>query len=250
MTKGKRKKLKGKSQNYLTGYFLLFTFALPAVLAGCAVPSIPARVVYEDPTNFVRLEPDPYVLPEFPQSQHSHPVVLQSGNVAALLRGIQVREFRTSIQTWVVGEAPWEPVFREEEIQVLAPRIAEALSRVRPDERVTFYLSLPQTSIKREITTGGLYVHENQLHFILGNHRILYGIPAYGMVYDRRYPMRPTAPKGFETTFVQPEVVIPQRTSLLDQMFGRTKDELVIDLIKLGMSRSVVEGPAQPGGFL
>lgn len=214
--------------------FIVLTSAL---MVACAVPHIPARVVYEDPTNFVRLEPDPYVLPEFPQSQHGHPLAIGPEDVAAVLKGILVREYRTVVQILITGEASWEPVFRTEEIQLLASRIAEALGKAQPDERVTYYLSRPLTSVKREITSGGLYVHEGHLHFLLGNYRIVYGIPAYGMVYDRRYPMRPTAPKGFEITFQQADVVLPQRTSLLDKMFGRTKDELVIDLIKLGMYR-------------
>lgn len=219
---------------------LALTLASTFLLCSCAVPTIPARVVYEDPTNFVRLEPDPYVLPEFPQSQHNHPLAISPGKVAATLKGILVREYRNSIQILIWGDAPWEPVFRDEEIRLLAPKIAEAFNKAQPNERVTYYLSHPQTSIKREITTGGLYVHESRLHFLLGNYRIVYGIPAYGMVYDRRYPMRPTAPKGFEITFEQADVVLPQKASLLDKMFGRTKDELVIDLMKLGMFRSVV----------
>ena len=97
---------------------------------------------------------------------------------------------------------------------------------------MTFYLSQPQTSVKRVITTGGLYVHGTELHFILGNWQIVYGIPTYGMIYDRRYPMRPTAAKGFDL-FFEPEVAtIAQQHSLWDTLLANTNDELVIDLTK------------------
>jgi hypothetical protein len=79
-------------------------------------------------------------------------------------------------------------------------------------------------------------VRGKELHVILGNWKIIYGIPAYGMIYDRRYPMRPTAAKGFDLLFEPADAVIQQQSSLLDTLFANTKDELVIDLSKLAVS--------------
>jgi hypothetical protein len=214
----------------------LFAAFTAVFLTGCEIPYVAARVVYEDPTNFVRLDRDPSVLEEFPESQHNHPFTIHPEQIAELLRGLSVREHRNGIQIWISGEAPREPVFREEEIRLLAPRLSEALAQAKPDERVTFYLSQPQTSIKREITSGGLYVHGHELHFTLGNHRIIYGIPAYGMVYDRRYPMMPTAPKAFDLYFEPAGLVVKQERHLLNRLLGQEPDELVIDLRKLSLS--------------
>lgn len=203
------------------------------------MPHVPSRVIYEDPANFVRVETDPFVLPEWPDSQHSHPVVISAEAMADILNGLTVRDHRIALYVMIAGEAPREPVFRDDEVALLAPRLAEALARAKPDERVAYYLSQPQTSIKREITSGGLYVRGHHLHFILGNHRIIYGIPAYGMVYDRRYPMRPTAAKGFDLYFEPAEAVVPQHSGILDRLFGGGKDEIVIDLRKLRRSTPV-----------
>ena len=214
-------------------------------LAGCEIPYIPSRIVYEDPINFIRLEPDPNVYDELPKTLHRHPFTMETDQMAAVLRGFSVREHRNALQRFFSGEAPREPVFREEEIALLVPRLTEALEQARRDERVTFYLSKPQTSIKREITSGGLYIHDHELHFILGNHRIVYGIPAYGMVYDRRYPTMPTAPKGFDLFFEPGGAVIPQKSGLLTRSLGQEKDEMVIDLRKLPPLEPVTfqEGP-------
>jgi hypothetical protein len=57
------------------------------------------------------------------------------------------------------------------------------------------------------------------------------------MIYDRRYPMRPTAAKGFELFFDPSEATVVQHHSFLDTLLANTKDELVIDLTK------VVSGP-------
>ncbi|HEU4685910.1 MAG TPA: hypothetical protein VFS39_15500 [Nitrospira sp.] len=204
-----------------------------SLLAGCAIPQTPYRIVYEDPVNYVRLEEDDSVLPEWPPGHHAHPKVFTTEQVTRILTGLTVREHRMWLQKWIQGEAPFVPALREEEVALLAPQIAEAFAMAKYNERVTFYLSQPQTSVKRVITTGGLYVHDNELHVILGNWQIVYGIPTYGMIYDRRYPMRPTAAKGFDLFFRPPEAVIKQQSSLWDTLLANNKDELVIDLDKV-----------------
>ena len=214
----------------LTPYAVLF-------LVGCAIPHVPYRTVYEDPVNYVRLEVDDTVLPEWPPSAHAHPKEISAEEVARLLRGISVQEHRIWLQKWLQGEAPLVPAFRPEELALLSLQIAEAFALARPNERVTFYLSQPQTSVKRIITSGGIYLSGTEFHFILGNWQIIYGIPTYGLIYDRRYPMRPTAAKGFDLFFDPGEAIIPQRSSLWDTLLANTDDELVIDLTK------VVSGP-------
>lgn len=212
---------------------LLFLF-----LAACAIPQVPSRIIYEDSTNFVRLEHDEEVT-DIPTTRHSHPVILPVEQMSSLLGGLSIQEHRIWIQQMIFGPAPVEAVFTPQEIALLAPRLTEALARANANERVVFYLSHPQSSIKREVTSGGLYVKGNQLHFILGNHRIVYGIPAYGMVYDRRYPMLPTGPKAFDLRFSVPDAIIKQRAGLWSRFWGRAKDEIVINLQK-------IYGPALP----
>ena len=193
---------------------------------------VPYRAVYEDPVNYVRLEVDDSVLPEWPPSLHAHPKAMRAEDVSRIFGSISVKEHRIWLQTWLQGEAPLIPAFRPEELALLSQQIAEAFALARPDERVTFYLSQPQTSVKRIITSGGVYVHGTELHFILGNWQVVYGIPTYGMIYDRRYPMRPTAAKGFYLYFYPAEATITQRHSLWDTLLANTDDELVIDLTK------------------
>jgi hypothetical protein len=202
-------------------------------LSGCAIPMVPYRAIYEDPVNYVRLERDETVLPEWPPSEHAHPKAINAEQVAHILGGIAVKEHRVWLQRWLQGEAPLIPAFRPNELTLLSREIAAAFAEAKPDERVTFYLSQPQTSVKRIITTGGLYVHGTDLHFILGNWQIVYGIPAYGMIYDRRYPMRPTAAKGFNLVFNPDEATVSQQHSLWDTLLANTTDELVIDLTKM-----------------
>lgn len=144
--------------------------------------------------------------------------------------GLTVQEHRTALQRWLGGEPRRVPMFRDAEITILVPQLVEALRLAKENERVTYYLSQPQTSIKRIITSGGLYVRGTELHFILGNWQTLYGIPAYGMIYDRRYPMNPIISKGFDLFFDLDQARVQQTTSIWDSLLANTKDELVIDL--------------------
>lgn len=209
------------------------SLVLCGLLAACAIPQVPSETVYEDPVNFVRLEIDPTVVPEGPAPPHSHPAQVSAEVMAGILRGFSAREHRTSFQRLISGEAAPERVFREEEVALLAPRISEALAQAAPNQVVTYYLSQPHSSIKREITTGGLYVQGSELHFVLGNFRTIYGIPSYGMVYDRRYPMMPITAKWFDLIFEPAQAVVPSAIGFWDQVLGRGRDEVVVDLRKL-----------------
>jgi len=217
---------------------LLFTCNF---LAACAVPHVPSRVVFEDPTSFVRVELDPRVLPDKPDTSHDHPATVAPELMADILRGLSVRDHRLAVHIWVSGMAPTESAFGEAEIQLLAPKLSEGLAGASPNERVMFYLSYPQTSVKREITSGGLYVKNGRLHFTLSNHRDIYGIPAYGMIYDRRYPALPIVPKDFDVLFAPPAAVVPQDFSLWEVIWGLERDDVVIDLGKLNTAKSVVQ---------
>jgi len=222
------------------GQVFLRVAPYPAIVAllgllpvGCAIPQVPSRTVYEDPVNFVRLEIDANVLPEWPPGHFTHPATLTYEQVRRILMGLTVQEHRAAIQTWFLGESRRLPMFRDAEIALLVPQVVEALRLARENERVTYYLSQPETSIKRVITSGGLYIKGTELHFILGNWQTVYGIPAYGMIYDRRYPMNPIAAKGFDLFFDLDQATVHQSTSFWDWLLANAKDELVIDLARV-----------------
>lgn len=206
---------------------------LCALLAACAIPQVPSRTIYEDPVNYVRLEADRGYLEEWPPSHNSHPAVLGPDVLRTVLQGLVIQEHRIWLQRWIAGDAPFQPAFQEQDIALLSVQLAEALAQAKPSERVTFYLSEPQASTKRVVTSGGLYMKGSELHLILGNWQIVYGIPTYGMIYDRRYPMRPTAAKGFDLFFQPHEAMRRTESSWIDGVLANGADEVVIDLNKL-----------------
>ena len=206
------------------------------LLTGCSAPRLYSFLVYENPTSFVRLEISPWVDADVPETWNAHPATLSRRQIDTALRGLQVREYRSAPVRWIRGTAEMEPAFREEEIELLTPRLLEALDLAVPQELVTFYVSHPVNATKREVTSGGMYVTEGQLHVILSNYRTLYGIPPAGLIYDRRYPLFSLAPTGVDVLYDSEDIVLPKEEGFLEGLLGDERSgEIVLDLSRLSM---------------
>ncbi len=220
------------------GYGLLLVLA--GIFPGCASPPFYSYLVYENPTSFVRLEVSSWADTALPQTWNSHPVTLSRRQMHEALRGLRVREHRPAPIIWVSGMAEMEPLFREEEIELLLPSLLEGLELAVPQELVTFYVSHPVNATTREVTSGGLYVTEGQLHIILSNYRVLYTVPSAGLIYDRRYPLFSLSPSAVDILYQadEEEVVFSKEESLFEDILGDERNgEIVLDLSKLSMMR-------------
>lgn len=209
------------------------------LLAGCTPPPIYSYLVYENPTAFVRLEPSPWVDQEDPKTWNAHPVTLARHQLSEALKGLLVREHRAGLILWIRGIAEELPAFREEEVELLATRLQEGLDLAVPQEVVTFYISHPVNSTRREVTSGGLFVLDGHLHLILSNHRAIYEIPSAGLIYDRRYPLFSLAPLSVDILFASPNTIIPKKQEgLLEAILGDERGgEIILDLSKLAMMK-------------
>ena len=219
------------------GYGLLLIF-LAGLFPGCASPPFYSYLVYENPTSFVRLEIAPWADNDLPQTWNAHPVTLSRRQMHEALRGLRVREHRAAPVIWVSGMAEMEPLFREEEIELLLPKLLEGLELAVPQELVTFYVSHPINATKREVTSGGLYVTEGQLHFILSNCRVMYEVPPAGLIYDRRYPLFSLSPSAVDILYTadEQELVFAKEESLFEEILGDERNgEIVLDLSRLSM---------------
>lgn len=213
---------------------LLFVWWL---IVGCAPPMIYSHLVYENPTAFVRLEPSPWVDQDDPSTWNAHPATISRHQLQEALRGLRVREHRAGLILWIRGIADEQPAFRDGEIDLLTSRVQEGLALAVPQEIVTFYLSHPVNSTRREVTSGGVFVIDGQLHLILSNHRTIYGIPSAGLIYDRRYPLFSLAPLSVDILFALPDPIIPKKKEgLWEAILGDERGgEIILDLEKLAM---------------
>jgi hypothetical protein len=222
------------------GSYGLLLIVFTAIFPGCASPHFYSYLVYENPTSFVRLEFSPWVDIDLPQTWNAHPATLSRRQMYEALRGLLAREHRPAPIIWFSGMPEMEPLFREEEIELLLPKLIEGLELAVPQELVTFYISHPVNATKREVTSGGLYVTEGHLHIILSNYRVMYVVPPAGLIYDRRYPLFSLSPAAVDIFYKgeEDELVFSKEEGFFENIFGDERNsEIVLDLSRLSMIR-------------
>ena len=109
-------------------------------------------------------------------TQATHPLKMDPALLAQLLKGIAVQDQERGLQRILAGPSAPVPVFSDDEIQFLAPLLAEGLRTASPNQRVEFRSqtthqgSLLESS-STETTAGSLYAYGRQLYFILSQYR-------------------------------------------------------------------------------
>jgi hypothetical protein len=191
-------------------FLILLPVVMLAYVAACARLPYVTTMIQDQPRLRVVLER------EVEAVAYAHPLEVSPADVAALLKGFSLRPQPSLPLRWYAEEAPPAPLFREDEISVLAPVVADALRRAGPQERVHFSLFAPGMNPRydRDVTGGWLAVRGAFLHLT-----IEYFHQAQPMTrsspYDFNYPTPPAAPDAYVLYFE------PGRFWLSDESVGR-----------------------------
>ena len=97
--------------------------------------------------------------------QAAHPITLSSDTMARVLRGVVVKENRGFLGILVAGKPEGVRVFRDEDVEYLAPLLVEGLTKAASDEQVGF--RVVQTGAPAESTKGSLYAYGRSLYLTL-----------------------------------------------------------------------------------
>ena len=175
---------------------LLLPLSLSVWLVSCSASQFATLTVYETPSTFVRLEVDRTVGPQ----AKSHPAIISPERMAAVLNGITVNEPATRLPLYDDLSIPRRhQAFSEDQVAFWSPVLVAALAQATPEEVVTFYHSHRVSGVKREVTSGGLFVVGDELHILLSNYRSETHAAADIGVADtddeRLTPMRSLAPQ-------------------------------------------------------
>ena len=149
-----------------------FLALLFLVGTACGMTAPAGKFMDEDPgeTVFLQTIPD--------HSIHAtHPINLKPALLAQVLKGIQVQDQGDRVlQRLLAGPSSPVPAFSDEQIQFLAPLLAEGLRSASQDQQVEFRvrtlyegsaLEFPYT----ETTAGSLYADGQQLFVTLSQYR-------------------------------------------------------------------------------
>lgn len=129
---------------------------------------------------------------------YSHPVQLTPQDLAAILGSFSFRPQQRLPLRWFAEETPPKKIFRQDEIEVLAPYLVEALQKAGPEERVHFQVLAPgmNPAYERDTTGGWIAVHEPYFHLTLEHFHAQFSIRGDEM-WDLRYPAIPPEPGAF-----------------------------------------------------
>jgi hypothetical protein len=167
-----------KSPRKLSLSHVLLLALLCVLGTACSTVAPTGKILFEDPRGSVSLQTisDRSI-------QANHPITLEPALLTQLLTGIQLHDeglgehHVKGLQTLLEGKAALTyPAFSEDQIQFLAPLIAEALRKATPNESVEFRVvtttegSNRFQSATKETTTGSLYVYGRQLYVILSQY--------------------------------------------------------------------------------
>lgn len=162
------------------------------VLGGCARLPYTTAVVHEDQRVAVMLQQ------EVTPVKYSHPVEIAPQHIAAILRGFSLREEQRLPLRWFAEETPPNKIFREDELEVLAPQLTEGLQKVGPEERVYFQVFAPgfNPQYGRDVTGGWIAVRGQYLHVTIDYFHAQQPVRKSD-AYDLNYPTPWTPPKTY-----------------------------------------------------
>jgi hypothetical protein len=217
------------------------------LLGGCTSAPIPTQTIYETPHAFVRLQIDPSFRQE---AGHSHPAGVSTEHIAAVLRGIMIEEPLTRLPFYDDLSIPRRhQAFTEEAVAFWAPLLRLGLSKATPEEVVTFYQSKPLAFMKREVTSGGMFMDGEKLHVVLSNYRSeTSSTPDISMADnqdDRLTPLRSLAPQKGTLQFEPQEFQVRPDDDGLSALFQWDKRELIIQIDRLPV-KSTAPPPSEP----
>jgi len=164
-------------------------------LYGVLESSLSAQVLYREGRVTVATEVDPDSRGTADPRSATHPPTLTSDQLTQVLRGITFRTDAGLVST-LLGSA-WNPVFTQDDLSLLGPVLARALTEATPSEQIRFAIANPRSGQNLATTSGFLSVRDPYLRFALVDHPLL--------TLTRDNP----SPKIVELEFVKQEYLRP-----------------------------------------
>lgn len=221
----------------------LLCVVLSALVMGC-VSEPPPIVIYENRRDSVWLKFDP----EATGAGHSHPYSITTEQMAKVLRGIWVHNRDVIAGFGLFAEEEGSPAFSPAEVIMLSIYLSEAFRKASPKDMATLYLTTGDQRSGRLITSGGLFVRDGRLYFILANSRTSPSSVQYENTYEfeaRDEPLIPIAKKKFYVGFSPKEAWIPNSKFRGKDGYERYLDESKLVMIDLQQLQKT-EAPSPP----
>lgn len=194
-------------------------------LSGCASPGFLIQPVEDDPSVFVGLASSPEGAGEA-EPRYEHPVQWSSGDLQAILKRLAIQEGGGLMD----ASRPAQTVFSPDDLTRLIPALLEAFKIARPADRIVFAVwgaSKPSQAL--EVTSGGLYLQDQQLHLLLANHRERVSSEEEGIHAIHHNPLRILRDVNRRLLFYPTNYIVESRQTWLTGGFDAPVSELILD---------------------
>jgi hypothetical protein len=199
---------------------LVGCLVLSLMLVGCS--SYRASVETIEDEMIIKLVADP-------AASYHHPVKLTPQELAAILEHVQVEYKAGWLQKLITGPLKPLPLFAPETLRRLVPALSRAFAQANRYDRIVFYVAERRSDVRREVTSGSLFVTNGLLHVVLNNHLsgvdVVPGVPAY----DRSNPEIAVAPQRFILAYDRPEFAVPGPPNIVETLFETAPPSLSVD---------------------
>ncbi|NJN69248.1 MAG: hypothetical protein HC801_02370 [Nitrospira sp.] len=214
-----------------SGPVVLLAIALLLGFTACQNRPLLTGSIYEDQSLFVRLVVDQTV-----GGGHSHPASMTTEEMVAVLSGIMVEEPSSLIPSVPLPgkdkEPPRHPAFSVAEVGFLAPLLTKGLESAKPEEIVTFYWITQQPPPTEQVTSGGVFIDGDHLHFLLSNYRSPTRYPpdaeTMRSLDGRSTPLQPLVPQDTLLTFNPITALVPPEQGFLKNPFRSKRREIAV----------------------
>ena len=215
----------------ISGLIAFGGIALLLGLTACQSQPPLTESIYEDQSLIVRLAVDQTV-----GGSHSHPISMTTKEMSAVLSGVIIEEPKSVLPSLPLpgqtNEPPRHPAFTAAEIDLLAPLLVKGLHSAKPEEIVTFYWITQQPPPNDQVTSGGVFVEDDVLHFTLGNYRSHTRYPPDAETMQsldgRSNPLQPLVPQEASLTFHPATALVASEQGALKNPFHAKRREIAV----------------------
>lgn len=223
-------------------------------ISGCANPGLIIQPMEDEPSLFVGLAslPDRTAGTE---PRHHHPVEWTTGDLQAILKRLAVQEGRGLMDS----SRPPQAVFSPEDLNHLTPALQQAFRDARSSDWIVFAVwGASKPSQVLEVTSGGMYLKDRELHILLANYRERVSSETNGIQAIRKNPFHALRDVKRSLLFYPTSYIIESRNSWLAGGFDAPVSELILDYQALlaselpinptGTQETPEPEPSQPAG--
>jgi len=209
---------------------------------GCANPGFIIQPVEDEPSLLVGLASSPDGSAEA-ETRHDHPVEWTTGDLQAILKRLAIQEGSGLLDS----SRRQQRVFSPEDLTHLIPALQQTFNIARPSDWIVFAVwGSSEHTQGLQVTSGGMYLQDQQLHILLANHRERVSSEEHGIQAIRKNPFHALRDVKRSLLFYPTSYVLESGNNWIMSGFESPVSELILDYQALLATKPPEEQPTEP----